>query len=238
MSRILAVAAVLFLIQAAFAADPNQGATVLQPSGVSSPNKGVTVLTTNGQPPVGACAVGQSGCNKTKEHFHDPDAPIAPPPPGYKVAVVIHQKSSACECPKEELNCACAPKVEFVQPELKPVPKRCKCDDLTTPCPCEAFEHFEHEHARRFGHHRHGEHSESSEHSEHSEHSWVHETVAPEQAPRHVKPEVREKLRKIFDCAKGDPCAPQPEYTQPELKPECSCAPQVTDCACHALMSN
>jgi len=64
------------------------------------------------------------------------------------------------------------------------------------------------------------------------------ETVAPEQAPNHVAPEVVEKIQRPCDLTTG-PCAPQPEFVQPELKLECPCATQINvDCACSHFKPN
>ena len=108
------------------------------------------------------------------------------------------------------MNCACN-QPEYVEPEIK-VNNTCGCLELPE-CACREF------------HHHHHEHSEV-------------ETVAPEQAPNHVAPELVHKIQHPCDPTKN-PCAPQPEYTQPEIKPECPCANQAnTECACNNLKPN
>jgi len=224
MTRVFAIIASLFFIQVAFAADPNQGVTTLQPTTAGDATSGVTVLSTNGQAPTGACAVGSAGCQSAAAAAAaasaNSNAPIAAPPPGMHNALVIHPKAD-CGCQKEELNCACA-KQEFVEPELKPIPRNCSCSEDVQDCSC-----------RR--HHNHHESSESGESSQ-------IETVAPEQSPNHVVPEVRNKLYHPPAPAlcNGTACPKKPEFVQPELTPDCSCAAQqeASECACAHLKPN
>jgi len=209
--RVVAVIVALCVIQIAFAADPNKGATVLQPSGAGNASKGVTVLTPSGSAPVGDCVTGSKGCAKQASPS-DPNAPIAPPPAGMNVAIVIHPKAD-CGCEKDELDCRCDGKPKYVEPEIREVPKNCTCSEEEETCACLRALHHKKKHIR--------------------------ETVAPEQAPNHVVPEVRAKLHHLRDCADGNPCAPQPEYTQPEIKKECGCANQANvDCPCSFLKPN
>lgn len=63
-------------------------------------------------------------------------------------------------------------------------------------------------------------------------------TVAPEQAPAHVEPEVVEKINHpspcVSDCEKK-----QPEFVQPEIKVECGCADKANEeCACSHFKPN
>jgi len=212
--RFVVVIAVLCLLQIALAVaepkDPNKGATVLQPSGAGNASKGTTVLTPSGAAPVGDCVTGSKGCAK-KSDPSDPNAPIAPPPPGMNVAIVIRQKAD-CGCEKDEVDCKCE-KLKYVEPEIREPPKNCTCTEEEEVCAC----------LRTLHHHK----------------KRVHEHVAPEQAPNHVVPEVRDKLHHIRDCADGNPCQPQPEFVQPEIKKECACAHlENVDCPCNFLKPN
>jgi len=204
--RFVVVIAALCLLQIALAADPNPGATVLQPSsGAGNGTRGTTVLTPSGSAPVGDCVTGSKGCAKQS----NPSDPIAPPPPGMNVAIVIRPKGD-CGCDKDEVDCKCE-KQKFVEPEIREPPKNCTCTEGEENCAC----------LRSFRKKR------------------VHETVAPEQAPNHVVPEVRGKVYKAADCANGNPCQPQPEFVQPEIKKGCACANQDNvDCPCNFLKPN
>jgi len=202
--RIIVAIAVLCLFQIAFAADPKQGVTVLQPSTAGNASKGVTVLTPSGDSPTGACVTGTKGCAK-QPSATDPNAPIAPPPPGMAIAIVIRPKGD-CGCDKDEVDCKCE-KFKYVEPELKQPLTNCSCTDIET---CACLRELRKRSAKK-------------------------ETVAPEQSPNHVVPEVRAKLFKIRNCADG-PCAPEPEFVQPEIKKECACANVANvDCACAGL---
>jgi hypothetical protein len=208
--RVVAVIAALCLIQIAFAVDPNQGATVLQPTPNGNSSKGVTVLSPSGTLS-GACVTGSKGCAaKAQATTSDPNAPIAAPPAGMNVAIVIHPKAD-CGCEKDEVDCKCDQRPKYVEPEIKEPPRNCTCTSEDETCAC-----LRTLHKKR-----------------------VHELVAPEQSPNHVVPEVREKLHHIRNCADGNPCQPQPEYTQPEIKKECACANlQNVDCPCSAFRPN
>jgi len=210
--RLVIAIAILCLIQIAIAADPNQGATVLQPSGTGNANKGVSVLTPSGAAPAGGCITGK-GCGNKNTTAASSDAPIAAPPAGMTNAIVIRPKGD-CGCEKEDLNCRCD-KPKYVEPEIKEPPRNCTCTEAEETCAClQALRHH--------GHHK----------------KRIHETVAPEQSPNHVVPEVREKLHHIPDCANGNPCQ-QPEFVQPEIKKECPCALlENVECACNSLKPN
>jgi len=199
MSRFFAAIAILLFVQVVFAAEP--GATVLQPTTGGDASKGVTVLSPNGAAPAGGCTTGNCGAN-TATNTATNSAPIAPPPAGMKAAIVLHAKAD-CGC-QAEPNCACAPKVEYVEPELKLQNQQCGCSSNPTDCSCK---------------------TQSTE------------SVAPEQSPNHVEPEIKEKLEHPPACT-GEACPKQPEFVQPELKPDCSCVDTSSPCNCAALKTN
>jgi len=221
----IAILCLLHIVSADPKKDPNKGATLLQPSTAGNASKGVTVLTPSGTNPTGECVTGSKGCAK-RSSPSDPDAPIASPPPGMNHAIVIHPKPE-CGCEKDEIDCHCE-RMKYVEPEIKHPPVNCTCREEEETCECLR--------ALRHRHHHHNHHHEHDHHSHHNKHH-VHETVAPEQAPNHVVPEVREKLHHIKTCD-GNPCE-QPEYVQPEIKKECACAHlDHGDCPCAFFRPN
>jgi len=223
--RVIVAIAVLCVLHIV-SADPNKGATLLQPSTAGNASKGTTVLTPSGANPTGGdCVTGSKGCAK-RSNPSDPDAPIAAPPAGMNNAIVIHPKAD-CGCEKDEVDCHCE-RMKYVEPEIKHPPVNCTCRDEEPDCPC----------LRALRHHRHHHHHHNSQHDSHHKHH-VREHVAPEQAPNHVVPEVRDKLHHIHRLTcDGNPCAPPPEYVQPEIKKECACAHLEGDCPCSFLKSN
>jgi len=228
----IAVLCILHIVCADPNKDPKKGATLLQPSTAGNASKGVTVLTPSGSNPTGECVTGSKGCEKRGTGPTDPNAAIAAPPPGMNHAIVIHPKGD-CGCEKDEIDCHCE-RMKYVEPEIKHPPINCTCRDEEKDCEClRALRHRHRHHHEHHGlHDHHGHHDHKKHH--------IHETVAPEQAPNHVVPEVREKLHHILrtDCA-GNACAPPPEFVQPEIKKECACAHlDHGDCPCAFLRSN